>query len=1567
MVRPSSKTSAGRPVAGDRGGADAQQALRESEARFRATFEQAAVGMAHTTTEGRFLQVNGRLCAILGYAAPELCGLTTRDLTHPDDRDRQDALRLELMVGQRQSFSAEKRYVRKDGAAIWVNRTVTLAHRPTTGEPYLIQVIEDISERKRTEARLVRLTRARQVMASCNHILVHATDESAMLERMCRVVVESGGYKMAWVGLATGDPARSVRSAAHAGFGSELPMAGQAAWDADGRYRGFMSDVIAGGRPHIARDILTDPAYARRAVRAKQLGFQSSIALPLNGAGRVLGALALYAAEPDAFDDEELELLTELADDIAFGIAGLRERAARHEAEAARHESEQRFRYIFEQAAVGISRVDLDGVLVDVNQKFCDMLGYSKEALLGRHIRDVTHPDDFGKGAQYRAQLAHRAMQSASGEKRFVRNDGTVMWARRTMSTACDAAGRPLYVISVVEDITERKALEHHFELAFNQAAVGMTQTALDGRLLQVNEKYAQMLGYSREELSRIRVEELTHPEDRAETARQMEEMLAGKMASANSEKRLVCRDGRVLWVNRALSLVRDAAGDPLHFMALVEDITARKDADERYRATFDSAPVGILHTSVDGDRIIHANPRITAMLGYTHDELLRMASNDIIPREFRGEDQARYREGMLRGELPVFSSERKLLRKDGSTLWVNRTVSLARDAAGRPLYFIRIIEDITERMVSGRRRAMEHAVTKVLAESATVHEAMPLLIRTMCEATGWAYGAYWSWNETARTLMRSEFWSEFDLGLFGEDEVPWTRLRHSRPGGLIRRAWVEKQATWFADLRSEPSFNRRESAMKLGLHSAFSFPVISGNDTIGIMEFYGREPREPDDMLLQTSSSIGRQIGQFVQRKLAEEAQRSSEATLRAAFEQAGVGMAIRDIDPARPRWLRVNQKLCDILGYTREELLGLTSLDITPPDERGAASDYNEKMLRGEIRSYSREKRYTRKDGRALWTNVSLSAVSGPDGRPTHVISVIQDINDRKRAEAALRESEEQFKQLAGNIPQVFWITDTRLRKTIYLSPAASGMTGRPMEELYANPRALVRAVHPEDRRRVYLARKTAFREGYDETFRVIRPDGTVRWINDRAFPVHDGSGRAYRIAGIAEDVTDRKLAEERLLQLAHYDVLTSLPNRVLFHDRLHQALAQAKRNRWTGGVLVIDVDRFKNVNDTLGHAVGDKLLQQISGRLMGAVRTGDTVGRLGGDEFAIILSNLASAQDANLVAQKIMVGFKEPIELDSAEIYVTASIGITLFPSDSMNPDELIRNADTAMYRAKEVGRNSYQFYTPEMNARALEALSMENSLRRALERNEFILYYQPKASIQNGKIVGVEALLRWQHPERGLVSPGQFMPVLEETGLIVEVGEWVLRAVCAQIRDWERAGIAPPPVAVNLSGRQFNASDLGGAVRAILLESGVAPGLIELEITESSLMINTENAARTLEFLSDLGVGLSIDDFGTGYSSLSYLKRFPLDALKIDRSFVRDITSDSDDAAITRAVISMAHSLGLEVVAEGVETIEQLVLLAGDGCDQIQGYYFSRPLPADECAQWLAEDRRLPRTL
>ena len=452
------------------------------------------------------------------------------------------------------------------------------------------------------------------------------------------------------------------------------------------------------------------------------------------------------------------------------------------------------------------------------------------------------------------------------------------------------------------------------------------------------------------------------------------------------------------------------------------------------------------------------------------------------------------------------------------------------------------------------------------------------------------------------------------------------------------------------------------------------------------------------------------------------------------------------------------------------------------------------------------------------------------------------------------------------------------------------------------------------------------------------------------------------AYGITNLRE-TQQRRTFELELERQANFDGLTGLPNRYLLDDRAAQCIVQAKRSGQRVAVLFLDLDNFKYINDSCGHAGGDALLRAVAARLQGAVRESDTVARLGGDEFVIVLSALAQLEDAGKVAQKVIAAFAEPFAAAGQEFHVTASVGVSVYPEDGGDSEQLLKHADAAMYRAKEQGGNGLQFYALEMEAQAEERVALQNALCRALERQEFELHYQPQVDLRSGQIRGVEALIRWRRPGIGLVAPDRFISLTEETGLIVPIGEWVLRTACAQAKAWHSAGHTDLQMAVNVSARQFRQQDIAGLVRCVLADTGLGAKYLELELTESVLMKDSEAAVQTLRQLKQLGVSLSLDDFGTGYSSLSYLKGFPIDYLKIDRSFVRELTTDADDAAICNAIIGLAHNLNIKVIAEGVETEAQMNFLRRQGCDEMQGYYFSRPLPALELAQWLATGRRL----
>jgi diguanylate cyclase (GGDEF)-like protein len=442
------------------------------------------------------------------------------------------------------------------------------------------------------------------------------------------------------------------------------------------------------------------------------------------------------------------------------------------------------------------------------------------------------------------------------------------------------------------------------------------------------------------------------------------------------------------------------------------------------------------------------------------------------------------------------------------------------------------------------------------------------------------------------------------------------------------------------------------------------------------------------------------------------------------------------------------------------------------------------------------------------------------------------------------------------------------------------------------------------------------------------------------------YTGLGNGHELMRV---ITER--TQTRLFQLAHYDALTGLPNRLLFLDRLRQAMTQANRSERLVAIMLLDLDRFKAVNDTLGHSLGDRLLTHIAERLTACVREGDTIARLGGDEFTVLIPELRHIQDAASIAQKIVEHLDRPFALNGHEVFITPSIGIAFYPFCE-DIEELLVNADTAMYEAKNLGGNNYQFYTYEMRTASHERLALESALRRALDHNELVLHYQPQLDLASGRIVGAEALIRWQHPELGLIAPADFIPLAEETGLIIPIGEWALHAACAQARAWQNRGLPELRVAVNLSARQFYQKDFVATVTDILAQTGLAARHLELELTESTLMQNTAGTVTALTELHQRGVQIAMDDFGTGYSSLSYLKRFPVDRVKIDRSFVADVITDPDDAAIVSAIIAMTRSLGLRVTAEGVETEAQINFLCEQGCHEIQGYLIGRPLPAVE---------------
>ncbi|MEK7207070.1 MAG: EAL domain-containing protein [Pseudomonadota bacterium] len=592
--------------------------------------------------------------------------------------------------------------------------------------------------------------------------------------------------------------------------------------------------------------------------------------------------------------------------------------------------------------------------------------------------------------------------------------------------------------------------------------------------------------------------------------------------------------------------------------------------------------------------------------------------------------------------------------------------------------------------------------------------------------------------------------------------------------------------------------------------------------------------------------------------------------------------------------------------------------------------------------------------------------------------LLVVVEDVTEEHILRDEARAHEQRFHDLVQGLDAIVWegeVIDGGLR-FVFVSLRAEAILGYPVERWLNDPVFWKGCLHPDDIQAVddfrdrILNRESDTLDGvpgWKVEYRMRAADGHVVWFHNLARRVADPSG--VRLRGVMMDITARKEMESRLAHLASHDALTGLPNRNLLNDRLGQALVYATRHGRAAGVLFLDLDRFKTINDSLGHSVGDRLLKVVADRLLSCVREGDTVARIGGDEFVVLLDDMAQPQDVALIAQKVLASFVQPFRVDVQEaeggvqeFFFTTSIGISLYPGDGEDAQALLKNADTAMYRAKKQGGNSYRFFTAEMDLRARKSLSLEHALHGALERQEVELHYQPQIDIVTKKVIGVEALLRWNRPGQGLMAPADFTPLLEEIGLIVPVGAWVLRTACAQYQTWRKAGLHVPRAAVNLSVRQLRHERFVDSVVEALADTGMEPGCLEFEVTESAVMQQLEASLEALRRVRALGVRLSMDDFGTGYSSLSHLKLLPVDTVKIDRSFIRDVPADENDSAIVRAVIALARTLGLDVIAEGVETKEQLEFLRTHGCNAMQGYLFSHPLPAEMLTRFLVDQRQ-----
>jgi len=983
--------------------------------------------------------------------------------------------------------------------------------------------------------------------------------------------------------------------------------------------------------------------------------------------------------------------------------------------------------------------------------------------------------------------------------------------------------------------------------------------------------------------------------------------------------------------------------------------------SDRVLRQFYDLPFIGIAISSPTTKGWLRCNDRLCEILGYSREELLTRNWAEMTHPEDLAADVAQF-ERLLSGEIEAYTLDKRFIRKDGSVVLTALDVRGVRTGDGALEHVLATIQDITERKLAeaGTRRltAIHAAVSEcnqAIIRSNSAEELFPQICR-IAVLYGGMKTAWVGLLDQESLLVKPAFSFGDDLGMLSEllvsidPELP----RGRGPTGVAVR---ERKPYWVQNFLTEPALEPwYDRAERSGWRGSAALPLTRDGEVVGAFILYAGETNVFDDsvqiLLIKMAQDISFALTLFAreeERRAMELALRDSEGRFRDLYEKAPLPYQSLDIEC---NILEVNDAWLNLLGYRRDEVVGRYLGDFM--------SEASVRALPGEFSKFRQIGRadsplfhFVHKDGTRRILMINGQIARDKDGSFLRTHCILTDLTERLQTAEQLKLAAAVFEQSAEGIV----ITDAE-HNVVMVNHAYSAITGYSAAEVIGKASPVVAAGHQDEHflRAVWEEVKA---NGYwhGEIWN-RRKDGDVCPELVSISRVLDAEGNIGHYIAIITDISEHKANEAHIHRLAHFDALTGLPNRSLLADRVGQSLSRVERNAEPLALIFLDLDRFKNVNDSLGHRIGDDLLIQVAERLRHTLRDEDTVSRLGGDEFILVLPN-TSADGAAHVAEKVLKELTASYSIENHELNVTASLGIAMYPADGDNYDALSMCADAAMYRAKQSGRNTFRFFTREMQERSDRTLQLENALRRALELDQLELHYQPQISLADGRVIGVEALVRWTHPELGRVSPADFIPVAEESGLILPIGEWVLRMAICQMQLWQDAGLPPMVMAVNLSAVQFRQSRLPELVSQTLDEFKLSPEFLELELTEGVAMDNPLGAIAVMNDLHERGVRMSIDDFGTGYSSLSYLKRFKVYKLKIDQSFVRDISTDPEDAAIVAAIIGLSRSLGLQTIAEGVETAEQLAFLRDRGCDEAQGYQISRPMPAEEFEAFLRD--------